>query len=265
MISIGDKQGVRGMMGQLAMSMRAKRFAIGACMGVMGIVVCLGVQRLLCFQKKPLRVVVALPSWAADELHKKIETACLSYNSSSLFLYQAYIREQFLCVESLDLTYTQDGALIVSIDLADPLLLLNNELLLLSNNQIIPSSWYQEWRYANIPFVSVRRRDSWLSQSEIKAVRGYEGLLLTNIFDLIWVDITDAFLVPHDTDEWMIRCNGYQVVQEEQIAQCKMVYENLNSKKKKNNVCHILDIRFDKQIVVYADKEGRLHGSRISS
>lgn len=214
-------------------------------------------------------ITVIVPSWATDACKKHIESFCKKENMFSFASFVSYLRSECPYLSGIDIVYQHTG-IELSVDLADPLFLVNKEYLLLANNTIIPCSWYQIWRWKDIPQLTLVsfEKEKTLPVSEFEMIKKFQHFLMSEDITCVWIDKTDIRFFIADMPEWTIRCSGYTVPDEKLMRECRMLYRIFlaeKGKKKKKKQYYLCDIRFEKQIVLYADKEGGFDGFIVNA
>lgn len=256
------------MLGRITIAIRT-RHVLGSVWCVLFLYGAMRVMRVVRGYVYPETINVIVPSWVADVCKLHIESFCKKESMSSFSNFVSYLRAECPYLSGIDIVYRHTG-IELSVDVADPIFIVNKEYLLLANNTIIPCSWYQTWRFKDIPQVTVVsfEKEKTFPVIEFEMIKNFQHFLIHEDTKFVWKDKTDIRLFVADMPEWIIRCSGSKVPDEKLMRECRMLYRIFlaeKGKKKKKKRYQLCDIRFEKQIVLYADKEGGFDGFIVNA
>lgn len=211
------------------------------------------------FEKGVATVSVTAPKAIAPELHADLEQFVREHVQSSQQEFLKKLKERFSFLHSVEVTRLPKKRIFFSTDIQDPIFQINKNQLLLADSQLIPQSWYQKTAYEGLPVVTVPdMQDDYFFREKLFVLRELPKKMLYK-HEIVWHDKTDAFLIPDDLQGCAIRFNADALPTEKLYELCKEILLKANSRSlrrvKKPNYW-IADIRFQKQIILYGDKEG---------
>lgn len=146
-------------------------------------------------------------------------------------------------------------------EVRNPLLVINNTFILFDNNTLHETKLFKEWVYNHLPVITIpnflQDTPTSLTTEEFSAIKNIPFDLLKDYF-IVWNDPTDIMAYPKQKSALSIRFNTITGITPETIDHYHLLLQEYTYRTtKKKSARWIADVRFEKQIVVYADIQKR--------
>lgn len=244
-------------MGNFVAQVRNSRTCLSFAVVIAGFIAMKAVMHR--FEKGVSTVSVTAPKTIAPELHADLEQFVMEHVHCSQQEFLKKLKERFSFLHSVEVTRLPKKRIFFSTDIQDPVFRINNNQLLLADAQLIPQSWYQKSAYERLPVITVpAMQDDYFFREKLFLLRELPKEILSG-HEIVWHDKTDAFLIFDDLQNCAIRFNADVLPTEQLYELCKEIVTEAKSRslrRVKKPIYWIADIRFQKQIILYGDKEG---------
>jgi len=173
----------------------------------------------------------------------------------------AAIVQQFPCIAHATAVKKPDGTLTINLMSSKPWRIINGELILCESGAIFPSEIFDYAYVKNLPAVEVASHDPAAAQINQSCQKFLESLSpkVCKQFDIAWLSETKSILRDKQQPLFSVMVNNDQGLTDELLVACDRIKQDLHGKglfKGARARQWFADLRFEHQIVVYAQKRG---------
>lgn len=195
-------------------------------------------------------------------LEEKLACELKQHAHGSAALFNA-LRSHVPSIDTIEADLYAPGCIAYTITALLPRFAINNSVALCDNNTLIPSAWYHQALYEQLPVLTTTEPlPAGTAPADLCLLAHHVSPSIVDQYDVTWKNGIETELTYKKDPTFTIVCNA-ESLRPAPIAACQKIYTDVKSNtlllKHRSEALHA-DIRFTNQIVIHADQGRTVHG-----